>query len=242
MSPLPKLDRARKKQLKQLEKSVGIRFRKIGYLEWALQHRSYVNEISDRKLKNNEQLEFLGDSILGLIIAEHLFQKFPKYSEGKLSLMKSSLVNKDALARMAMQFDLGAYLLLGKGEEKGGGRARASILSDTLEAVIAAYYLDRGFKATHRFLVKLFRDFIQEVDSSGASLDNAKNRLQKLTQGKLGVLPEYRLDSEAGPQHKKIFSVHVWVAGKEVGRGKGNTKKKAEEAAAEIALKKISLL
>ena len=234
---LPELDRCRKKQLRKLQKAIGVRFRKLGYLEWALQHRSYVNELR-KELNNNEQLEFLGDSVLGLVIAEYLFQKFPKYMEGKLSLLKSSLVNEEVLAQIANQFGLGDYLLLGKGESKGGGRLRASTLADAVEAVIGAYYLDRGFKAAHRFLVKLFKEKVQEVDSSD-SLDNAKNRLQKLTQGKFAVLPEYRLIAESGPQHKKTFDVRVWVQGEEVGAGKGKTKKKAEEEAAKEALKKL---
>lgn len=235
---LPQLDRHRKKELQKLQKKIGIRFRKLGYLEWALQHRSYVNESTRKELNNNEQLEFLGDSVLGLVIAEYLFRKFPSYMEGKLSLLKSSLVNEEILAKIANQFELGNYLLLGKGESKAGGRLRTSTLSDAVEAVIGAYYLDRGFKTTHRFLVKLFQEKVEEVDSSD-SLDNAKNRLQKLTQGKLAILPEYRIVAESGPQHKKTFDVRVFVEGKEMGAGKGKTKKKAEEAAAAEALKKL---
>ncbi len=238
---LPQLDRHRKKELRKLQKIIGVRFRKIGYLEWALQHRSYVNESPRKELNNNEQLEFLGDSVLGLVIAEYLFQQFPTYMEGKLSLLKSSLVNEEALAQIANEFELGNYLLLGRGDSQTGGRLRTSTLSDTVEAVIGAYYLDRGFKATHRFLVTLFQEKVQEVDSSD-SLDNAKNRLQKLTQGKLAILPEYRMVAESGPQHKKTFDVHVFVEGKEMGAGKGKTKKKAEEAAATEALKKLEQL
>ncbi len=239
MGSLPVLDRNRRKQLKELQDLFGIRFKKIAYLEWALQHRSYVNESPDEELINNEQLEFLGDSILGHVIAEHLFKTFPTYLEGRLSLIKSSVVNQDALADLAKQYRLGDYLLLGKGEEKEGGRERASILSDALEAVIAAYYLDRGFKPASSFLITIFKDLIKEVDLSGAQLDNAKNRLQKITQGRLGVLPEYILVSEEGPQHRKEFRIKVLIQGEDYGRGLGKTKKKAEENAAESALKKL---
>lgn len=236
MRSLPKVDRKRKKILKKLEKAIGIRFKKIGYLEWALQHRSYVNEAPQDSLINNEQLEFLGDSILGYVIAEYLFQKYPKYSEGKLSIIKASLVNKDALSELARKYHLGDYLLLGKGEEKGGGRKRDSIVSDAFEALVAAYYLDRGFKAVSRFLAKLYKKPIQAAVSNKDPLDNAKNRLQKITQSKFSQLPEYILLNEHGPQHKKVFEIEVKIKGQTYGRGRGKTKKKAEEEAAIQAL------
>lgn len=237
MPTLPKIDRKRKKELKQLEKNLGVRFRKIQFLEWALQHRSYVNEYPEKKLINNEQLEFLGDSILGHVIAQTLFEKFPQFSEGKLSMLKSSLVNKEMLEKCALKYKIGDFLLLGKGEEKGGGRKRASILADSFEAVIAVLYLDRGFKGVSKFLNASFDDFIQKTLKSGPALDNAKNRLQKMTQSRYGLLPEYRLSAESGPEHKKTFHVRVFVKGKESGEGFGKTKKKAEETAAQEALK-----
>lgn len=239
MPSLPQIDRTRKKNLKILSAKLGIRFRKIEYLEWALQHRSYVNESKNHRLKNNEQLEFIGDSVLGHVIAEYLFRKFPAFPEGKLSLAKSSLVNKETLAALAKSYDLGDFILLGKGEEKGGGRRRASILADAFEAVIAAYYMDRGFKPVYRFLTKIFHDLIKDVVGGDTALDNAKNRLQKVSQGKFGSLPEYRLTAESGPQHKKIFRVKVFVNHEECGSGSGKTKKKAEEDAAAQALLRL---
>jgi len=169
MPLLPGVLRERKKELKVLEKNLGVRFRKIQYLQWALQHRSYVNEFADKKLINNEQLEFLGDSILGHFIAHYLFEKYPHYSEGKMSILKSSLVNQEILAKLAIKIDLGSYLLLGKGEEKAGGRERSSILADALEAVIASYYLDRGFKPFYKFLTLFYSELIEETVSVGTS-------------------------------------------------------------------------
>lgn len=239
MQGIPAVYRPRKKELRALEKSLGVRFRRIGYLQWALQHRSYVNENPDLHLSHNERLEFLGDSVLGLFIAQILYEKFPKFSEGKLTLVKSSLVNMDTLAQMASEMGLGNFLLLGKGEARGGGRKRASILGDALEAVIAAFYLDRGVKPAFKLIRRLFGAKIEAVGTRPGHIDNPKNLLQKFTQNRFGVLPEYRVAAEMGPQHRKIFHIEVRVQEKDVGKGSGATKKKAEEAAAQDALRHL---
>lgn len=234
---LPSVARERKKELRRLEKNLGIRLRKIEWLQWALQHRSYVNENPELKLEHNERLEFLGDSVLGHVIAQLLCEKFPTYSEGKLSLLKSSLVNRDRLAQMALDFGLSDFVLLGKGEMRSGGHRRHSILADTFEAVIAVHYLDRGFKDSFKFLERIFAPLIREAASQELHAINPKNKLQKWVQGGSGELPQYRIDAEAGPQHRKTYYVTVLIQGREAGRGSGATKKKAEEEAALDALK-----
>lgn len=208
-------------------------------LELALTHRSYAYEHGG--LPPNERLEFLGDSVLGLVVTDHLYRTHPDLAEGQLAKLRASVVNMNALAGVARRLGeggLGAYVLLGRGEELTGGRDKASILGDALEALIGAVYLQHGTQAATELVHRLFGDLIAAAPSLGAGLD-WKTSLQELAaEFELGV-PDYRVD-EAGPDHLKRFTATVWVGGQEHGRGEGRTKKEAEQRAAEAAWRSLS--
>ncbi|MEV4318390.1 ribonuclease III [Actinocrispum sp. NPDC049592] len=208
-------------------------------LQLALTHRSYAYE--NGGLPPNERLEFLGDSVLGMVITDHLYQAHPDLPEGQLARLRASVVNMHALARVARglgQGGLGAHLLLGRGEELTGGRDKASILADTLEAVIGAVYLQEGIDVARVVVHKLFDALLDEAPRRGAGLD-WKTSLQELcASAGLGV-PEYRVEEE-GPDHRKEFSATVVVAGQSYGSGDGRTKKEAEQKAAEAAYRELS--
>jgi len=208
-------------------------------LQLALTHRSYAYE--NGGLPPNERLEFLGDSVLGMVITDHLYRTHPDLPEGQLARLRASVVNMHALARVARglgQGGLGAHLLLGKGEELTGGRDKASILADTLEAVIGAVYLQEGIDIARVVVHKLFDTLLDEAPRRGAGLD-WKTSLQELCAAAgLGV-PEYRVEEE-GPDHRKEFSATVVVAGQSYGSGDGRTKKEAEQKAAEAAYRELS--
>jgi ribonuclease-3 len=209
-------------------------------LQLALTHRSYAYE--NGGLPPNERLEFLGDSVLGMVITDHLYRTHPDLPEGQLARLRASVVNMHALARVARglgQGGLGAHLLLGKGEELTGGRDKASILADTLEAVIGAVYLQEGIDVARMSVHKLFDQLLEEAPRRGAGLD-WKTSLQELCAAAgLGV-PEYRVEEE-GPDHRKEFSATVFVAGRGYGKGDGSTKKEAEQKAAEAAYRELSV-
>ena len=220
-----------------LEEGLGYRFRKRRLLETALTHRSYAHE---RGLDDHyERLEFLGDAVLGLIAADWLFQRHPDRPEGDLSRLKSTLVSARSLARYAGDLQLGERLRVGVGEERSGGRAKRSLLADSLEAVFGAIYLDGGMdaarKVVHRFLVELTED--EEAAVAG----DAKTTLQELTQARGWELPEYRLSGSSGPDHDKHFEVECAVRDEVVGRGEGPSKKVAEQKAAAAALQIFSV-
>ena len=226
------------KNLKQFQKKIRYKFRSIKYLHHALIHSSYVNENPELNLTNNETLEFLGDAVLGLIITEYLYKQFTDYSEGKLSIIKSMLVNEQTLAELSKNFELGDFIYLGKGENKESTRGRASILSNTLEALIAAVYLDAGYKAVNKFIHRLYLSKFKEIP--GMELRGSyKNRLQQYTQAEYGSIPVYEIISEIGPSHKKIYEVNVSFQDKVRGYGKGTSKKRAEQNAARDALEKL---
>jgi ribonuclease-3 len=200
-------------------------------LERALTHRSFAYE--NGGLPTNERLEFLGDSVLGLIVTDTLFRGHPDLPEGQLAKLRAAVVNMRALAGVARQLDLGAYIRLGRGEEGTGGRDKASILADTLEAVIGAVYLDLGLKAADALVHRLFDALITRSASLGAGLD-WKTSLQELTATEELGVPEYHVE-ESGPDHQKSFRAVVSVGGAEYGRGEGRSKKEAEQQAAEAA-------
>jgi ribonuclease-3 len=200
-------------------------------LERALTHRSFAYE--NGGLPTNERLEFLGDSVLGLIVTDTLFRGHPDLPEGQLAKLRAAVVNMRALAGVARQLDLGAYIRLGRGEEGTGGRDKASILADTLEAVIGAVYLDLGLKAADALVHRLFDALITKSASLGAGLD-WKTSLQELTATEELGVPEYHVE-ESGPDHQKSFRAVVSVGGAEYGRGEGRSKKEAEQQAAEAA-------
>ncbi len=223
--------------IKDLEAAIGYTFKNITLLQNALTHSSYANERWHNSLMSNERLEFLGDSILGMVVAEYLYRNFPDRPEGELTRMRADMVCEQALAVVADRIHLGEYLLLGHGEEQGGGRKRASILADAVESVIAASFLDGGMDAARAFV-----DAFVLCDVPVTKLHNAdyKTALQELVQKKKNQVLTYVLTGESGPDHDKCFQVEVLLNGETVGQGSGSSKKRAEQDAARVALDKLS--
>lgn len=223
--------------MQTLQQAIGYVFRDLSLLETALTHTSYANEVCKNELRSYERLEFLGDSILGFTAADYLFSAFPGLHEGKLTKLRAELVCEASLAETAKKLGLGNYLRLGKGEEAGGGRRRISIIADVVEAVIAAIYLDGGLTAAKRFIY----DFIL-VDVKARVKLNAdyKTMLQELIQQKKNQKLVYELLAENGPDHDKTFSVQVLLNGTPIGAGEGTSKKRAEQAAAQRAMEKLT--
>jgi ribonuclease III len=219
---------------KQLQKTLGYTFRNPGYLQEALQHRSYVNENPAADLKDNETLEFLGDAVLNLVVGHVLMQRFPQMKEGDLSRTRAQLVSEVRLAEVARTIDLGRYILLGKGETQTGGREKPSILSDALEAVLAAIYLDGGYVAAFNVIASQLAFQFDAAGTAEADTDY-KSRLQEYAQNHLKTKPVYRTVDASGPDHDKVFSVELELQGVCV-RGTGRSKKLAEQNAARAAL------
>ena len=225
----------KKKELKEIERRLGIRFRRRELLERALTHRSYANE---QALEHNyERLEFLGDSVLGLLTAEWLYESRPEMPEGGLSELKAYLVSRPVLAEHATAIGLGEALQLGVGEERSGGRDKPSLLADAFEAVIGAVYLDRGSKRCRKLLVPMFERSLEDRGARGHTA--AKTRLQELVQARSWPLPEYRHVAQEGPDHRKRFTVECWVDGRQLGSASGRSKKVAEQKAAAEALEQL---
>ena len=222
--------------IKDLEGAIGYHFRNINLLQNALTHSSYANERYHNSLMSNERLEFLGDSILGMVVAEHLYRNFLDRPEGELTRMRADMVCERALAEVANRLSLGQHLLLGHGEERFGGRSRESILADAVESVIAATYVDGGMNAAVDFI----RKFIL-CDVPAQRLRNAdyKTTLQELVQQKKNQVLTYELVGESGPDHDKKFDVEVCLNGQVVGRGVGSSKKRAEQEAARVAMENL---
>jgi ribonuclease-3 len=222
--------------INELEKAIGYSFRNITLLQNALCHSSYANERWHDSLKSNERLEFLGDSVLGMLVADYLYRNFPDRPEGELTRMRADMVCEKTLATVANRLNLGKHLLLGKGEEQGGGRNRDSILADAVESVIAACYLDGGMDAAVQFIQKFIL-----VNVPVTKLHNAdyKTALQELVQQKKNQVLSYRLVGESGPDHDKEFRVELTLNDEVVGTGIGSSKKRAEQAAAHAAIEKL---
>ncbi len=221
-----------------LEQRIGYRFRDVGLLEHALTHKSRAHEDATGGVLDNESLEFLGDAVLGLVVADLLYREFPQFNEGQKSKAKAALVSTTTLAELAQGIELGRYLLLGRGEEKTGGRQKQALLADGYEALIAAMYLDGGIDAARQFLLAELADEIEHVRSPDF-LRDYKSALQEEVQASGRPLPEYEVLSEAGPDHDKRFRVSVRVAGDLVAEAEGRTKKEAEQAAAKAALSRF---
>ena len=219
--------------IKDLETAIGYRFRNISLLQNALTHSSYANERWHDSLKSNERLEFLGDSILGMVVAEHLYRNFPDRPEGELTRMRADMVCEKTLANVANSLGLGEHLLLGHGEEQSKGRTRNSILADAMESVIAACFLDGGMEAAEG-IVKRF--ILTEVPVKKMHNADYKTALQELVQQKKNQVLAYSLIGESGPDHDKQFVVEVSLNGKPVGQGTGTSKKRAEQMAAQAAI------
>ncbi len=219
--------------IKDLENAIGYQFRNITLLQNALAHSSYANERWHDSLKSNERLEFLGDSILGMAVADYLYRTFPNRPEGELTRMRADMVCEKTLATVANSLGLGTHLLLGKGEELGGGRNRNSILADAVESVIAACYLDGGMDAAKAFIQKFI---LVNVPVSNFHNADYKTALQELVQQKKNQTLAYALVGESGPDHDKQFQVELTLNGSVVGVGIGSSKKRAEQAAAQAAM------
>lgn len=217
-----------------LEIAIGYRFSNRRLLEEALTHRSRANEVSGG-IFDNQRLEFLGDSILGFLIAGELFHRHPDLREGDLSRLRATLVDEENLSRLAAVLDLGAFLILGKGEERSGGRNKKSILADAYEALIAAVYLDGGMEAVQELIKKQFDGLLAAADSFGLSRDY-KTELQELTQSRFSSVPRYELVEASGPDHDRTYRVQVVINGSAAGEGSGKSKKDAQQAAARAAL------
>lgn len=220
--------------MESLEKRLGYQFRDRKLLEEALNHSSYANEHRGG-LGSNERLEFLGDSVLGFVSAEHLFREHPDLPEGDLTRMRASLVCEQSLYEVARELELGSYLKLGRGEEAGGGRERQSILADAMEAVFAAVYLDGGIEAVRELIVRVLLS--QAADSQERK--DYKTTLQEVVQRRSGQVLTYHMIAQSGPDHNKTFLFEVRLNDESVGRGEGRSKKEAEQAAARDALEKM---
>jgi ribonuclease-3 len=222
-----------------LERQVGYRFRDPGLLEHALTHTSRANEDVSGGVIDNESLEFLGDAVLGFAIADLLFRRFPDRDEGWKSKMKAALVSTASLARLAEGLDLGQHLLLGRGEEKTGGRRKQALLADGYEALIAAIYLDGGVEQVTSFIARQFDAHINEALKPAAAFHDFKSALQERVQSAGDPPPEYAVIGESGPDHHKLFHVQVRVGGTAIAEGVGRSKKEAEQEAARAAILKL---
>jgi len=219
-------------EVRRLAEAIDYRFDDTSHLDEALTHRSHVNEARARGLRDNERLEFLGDAVLDLIVSEALMDRWPDAKEGELSKMRARMVSEVALARVADRIRLGPALRLGRGEEMSGGRAKASLLADAFEALVAAIYLDGGYEAARRVVLRWI-DFPERNDV------DAKSELQHRLQGALKMTPRYQLVEELGPSHDKTFVVEVALENEVLGRGIGRTKKEAEQRAAANVLVRL---
>ena len=230
-------------ELEPLERRIGYRFKDRGLLEHALTHRSRVHEDASGGVFDNESMEFLGDSVLGFVIADMLFRQFPQHNEGQKSKLKASIVSAASLARLGEKINLGEFLILGRGEEKTGGRQKLALIADCYEALIAAIYIDGGVEPVRGFIERQFADLIQEARRTGADAtftEDYKSALQEWLQSHDRGLPAYRLAGEIGPAHRRLFDVEVVVNGVPLARAEGKSKKEAAQAAAKLALDRLS--
>jgi ribonuclease-3 len=226
-------------EFETLQRAIQYRFRDRGLLEHAMTHTSRANEDVSGGVTDNESMEFLGDALLGFVIADLLFREFPDFDEGEKSKTKASLVSTATLARQAERLGLGDHLLLGRGEEKTGGRRKQALLADGYEALLAAIYLDGGIEHARAFVVREFAPLVADVRSHGIAGHDYKSALQELLQARERPLPEYRLLRTLGPDHQKQFEVEVVVSGEPLAVGVRPSKKEAEQEAARAALEAL---
>lgn len=222
--------------MKTLETKLGYQFQNPKLLDHALTHSSYANEHHLGSISSNERLEFLGDSVLGMIVADHLYRTFPDLPEGDLTRIRANLVCEGSLVLVAKEWELGRYLKLGKGENACGGRSRPSILADAVEAVLAAVFLDGGLEHDRDIIQRFLLDRMEQVNR--ASRDH-KTYLQELVQRKSGQVLSYELIGESGPDHNKTFQMQVLLNSQPIGQGTGHSKKEAEQAAANAAIERL---
>lgn len=224
------------KNISALETSLSYSFKNKDLLLEAITHKSYANE--NPECSFNERLEFLGDAVLNLIVGNYLYDRYPEYTEAELSKAKAYAIQEMTLFEAARQMNLGLYLLLGKGEEATGGREKSSLLANAFEAIVAAIFLDGGLRKARSFVLQHLKDRIETVIVKDLFFD-FKTELQELVQARYGVLPEYRVHSEEGPEHRKTFEVKVFIGSDFYGSGSGKNKKEATKHAAKAALKKL---
>jgi ribonuclease III len=227
------LSSERKKELQLFEKHARIRFRRLEFLNQAFTHRSFAHEAGENG-ENNERLEFLGDSVLGLVVAEYVYATLPDQPEGELARIKSFVVSEASLSEIARGLRVDNFILIGKGEEYSGGRSKKTILADCLEAIIGAYYLDSGFPAAQRFVQTMLIPEINKVLENRHAKDY-KTLLQEWVQKRNKTYPKYRVVQKTGPDHDKTFWIEVHVGDRSFGAGKGKNKKEAEQEAARLA-------
>jgi ribonuclease-3 len=227
-------------EFEPLQRRLGYRFRDRGLLENALTHRSRVHEDVSGGVVDNESLEFLGDAVLGFVVADLLFREFPDRDEGQKSKMKAALVSTVSLARLGERLELGEHLLLSRGEEKSGGRRKQALLADAFEALVAAIYLDGGVEEARAFLARECRERLDDFRRAGPdAFTDYKSALQEWLQSRDRPLPEYEVTGETGPDHRKVFQVEVRVAGRPLAVSQGRSKKEAEQRAAQDALARL---
>ncbi|MEX0616777.1 MAG: ribonuclease III [Candidatus Woykebacteria bacterium] len=225
----------------ELENKIGLTFKDQNLLKTAFIHRSYLNEHPEEKLPNNERLEFLGDSVLGFIISNYLYEKYPRNPEGDLTNFRSSIVNAKTLAEASGNLGLGEFLFLSKGEEATGGKERQYILANTYESLLGAIYLDQGIDAASKFVDKTLIPKLSVIIEKKLYKD-FKSKLQEASQANHNVTPSYKLVSETGPDHSKVFETGAYLGQKLLAKGKGASKQAAEQEAAKSALEKLDKL
>ncbi|MEK7061988.1 MAG: ribonuclease III [Patescibacteria group bacterium] len=223
--------------LSQLQKKIGIKFKKQEYLQQVFIHRSYINENKNSGFGDNERMEFLGDAVLELVVTEYLYKNFPN-PEGDLTSYRSALVKGETLSKVSQELDLGGYLMLSRGEKRHGGSARNLILANTFEALVGAIYLDSGYQKAKIFITKYLIPRFDEI-LNNESFRDARSSFQEWSQEKLNATPEYRVLKESGPDHSKIFEIGCYIKDELFGTGKGTSKQTASQEAAKIAMQKI---
>jgi ribonuclease III len=226
-----------KARLDELQGSLGYRFSKPELLKLAVTHPSVAHETT-AQIPHNQRLEFLGDAVLGLVLTQELYERFHTVSEGPLTKARAQMVNRRSLAEQARRFQLGEFLILSRGEESSGGREKQSALADGFEAVLGAIFLDGGFEAARNFILKCFRDAFGHLTRI-PNIDNPKGELQEMLQARSIDAPQYQTTSVTGPDHDRLFECAVFHEGRELGRGKGKSKKSAESEAALAALRNL---
>ncbi len=226
-----------KETYEELEKKIGLKVKNKDLMREAFTHRSYMNEHRNEEIKDNERLEFLGDAVLELVATKHLFENYPEQTEGQMTAYRSALVKGKHLAEVGAELELGQYLFLSKGEERSGGRTKKYILGNAVESLIGAIYLQHGYEKTEKVIEKFVLKKLDEIIEKELHID-AKSRLQEEAQEKEGITPHYEVLSEDGPDHQKKFMVGAYLGEKMIGEGEGSSKQKAQNAAAEEALKK----
>ena len=232
------LEKHRKQELLIFQKRAKCKFKNIDLLDIAFHHRSFSNE-HNGNAANNERLEFLGDSVLGMIVAAKLYVAHPDKQEGDLAKIKAAVVSEDSLFSIALNLNIDKYLMLGHGEEVSGGRKKKALLADALEALIGALYLDSGFKAAQKFVLKIIESQMQLVEQNKHRYRDYKSLLQEYVQKKYRIIPKYMLIETSGPEHDRVFQVKVVINERDYAPALGKNKKEAEQAAAEVAWKAL---